>query len=80
MTTHFWAALLIMLSVCYMAAVAKDQGHCKISLGGEIVETPCGIAGENVDQSVDFGLISMSDAAQGVPAGEWVAAATLRSS
>ncbi|WP_367671448.1 fimbrial protein [Serratia symbiotica] len=65
MTTHFWAALLIMLSVCSMAALAKEQGHGKISLGGEIVETPCGIAGENVDQSVDFGLISMRDAAQG---------------
>lgn len=64
MTTHFWAALLIMLSVCSMAALVKEQGHGKISLSGEIVETPCGIDGENVDQSVDFGLISMRGAAQ----------------
>ncbi|CAI0912349.1 Fimbria A protein precursor [Serratia entomophila] len=64
MKTHFWGALLITLSVCSTAA-AKDQGHGKVSLGGEIVETPCGIAGESLDQSVDFGLISISDAAQG---------------
>jgi len=57
--------MLSIISICSMAAIAKDQGHGKISLGGEIVETPGGIAGENVDHSVDFGLISMSDAAQG---------------
>ncbi|CAI1950582.1 fimbrial protein [Serratia ficaria] len=65
MKSRFWGALLVALSVCSTAATAKDQGHGKVSLGGEIVETPCGIASESVDQTVDFGLISMSDAAQG---------------
>jgi type 1 fimbria pilin len=38
----------------------------RLILGGEIVETSCGIAGENINQSVNFGLILilMSVAAQ----------------
>lgn len=63
MTTRIWSALLIAFSVCSAEATAKNQGHGTVSLGGEIVETPCGIAGESLDQSVDFGLISMTDAA-----------------
>lgn len=65
MTIRIWSALLIAFSVCSAEATAKNQGHGTVSLGGEIVETPCGIAGESLDQSVDFGLISMTDAALG---------------
>lgn len=43
---------------------SENQGHGKVSLGGTIVETPCGIASDSLDQTVDFGLISMSDASQ----------------
>jgi hypothetical protein len=55
--------LLIALSICSAEATVKNQGHGTLNLDGEIVETPSGIAGESLDQSVDFGLISMSDAA-----------------
>jgi type 1 fimbria pilin len=63
MTNQFWGVLLVALSVCSAEATAKNQGHGTLNLDGEIVETPCGIASESLDQTVDFGLISMSDAA-----------------
>ncbi|CAI1983983.1 type 1 fimbrial protein [Serratia marcescens] len=62
MTIHWRGALLIALSIGSASATAKTQGHGKVSLGGEIVETPCNIAGDSLDQTVDFGLVSMSDA------------------
>ncbi|TFZ48452.1 type 1 fimbrial protein [Serratia proteamaculans] len=65
MTKRIWGVVLIALSVCSAEATAKNQGHGTLNLGGEIVETPCGIAGESLDQTVDFGLISMTDAALG---------------
>lgn len=64
MTIRLCGLLLIALSVGNAAAAAKNQGHGKVSLGGTIVETPCGIASDSLDQTVDFGLISMSDASQ----------------
>ncbi|MGO2366981.1 MAG: fimbrial protein [Serratia sp. (in: enterobacteria)] len=67
MTNPIWGVLLIALSVCSAEAeaAAKNQGHGTLSLGGEIVETPCGIASESLDQTVDFGLVSMTDASLG---------------
>ncbi|AHG20038.1 fimbrial protein [Chania multitudinisentens RB-25] len=65
MTTRFWGALLVTLSVCGTSAVAKNQGYGRVYLGGEIVETPCGIASDSLDQTIDFGLISIADAAPG---------------
>ena len=64
MTIRLCGLLLIALSVGNAAAAAKNQGHGKVSLGGTIVETPCGIASDSLDQTVDFGLISASDASQ----------------
>ncbi len=64
MTIRLCGLLLIALSVGSTAAAAKNQGHGKVSLGGTIVETPCGIASDSLDQTVDFGLISMTDASQ----------------
>nr|WP_240504934.1 hypothetical protein [Serratia liquefaciens] len=63
MTNRISGVLLIALSLCSAEATAKNQGHGTLNLGGEIVETPCGIASESLDQTVDFGLISMTDAA-----------------
>ncbi|KKZ16527.1 fimbrial protein [Serratia marcescens] len=64
MTIRLCGLLLIALSVGSAAAAVKNQGHGKVSLGGTIVETPCGIASDSLDQTVDFGLISMTDASQ----------------
>ncbi|TQI77778.1 type 1 fimbria pilin [Serratia fonticola] len=66
MTTRFWGALFVTLSMCSATtAVAKNQGAGTLHMGGEIVETPCGIASDSLDQTIDFGLMSMADAAPG---------------
>lgn len=65
MTTRFWGALLVTLSVCSATAAAKGQGSGTVHIGGEIVETPCGIASDSLDQTIDFGLMSMTDATPG---------------
>lgn len=64
MTIRFWGTLLVTLSVC-SAAAAKNQGSGTVHMGGDIVETPCGIASNSLDQTIDFGLMSMADAAPG---------------
>ncbi|NGH42895.1 type 1 fimbrial protein, partial [Escherichia coli] len=51
MTIRLCGLLLIALSVGSAAAAAKNQGHGKVSLGGTIVETPCGIASDSLDQT-----------------------------
>jgi type 1 fimbria pilin len=43
MTNRISGVLLIALSLCSAEATAKNQGHGTLNLGGEIVETPCGI-------------------------------------
>ncbi|WP_337263550.1 MULTISPECIES: fimbrial protein [unclassified Serratia (in: enterobacteria)] len=65
MTTRYWNALLVTLSVCSASATATNQGYGRVHLGGEIVETPCSIASDSLDQTIDFGLMSMVDAAPG---------------
>ncbi|MFZ1871556.1 MAG: fimbrial protein [Chania sp.] len=65
MTIRLWGALFITFSVFSVSAAAKNQGSGKVNLGGEIVETPCGIASDSLDQTIDFGLMSMTDATPG---------------
>lgn len=44
---------------------AKNQGHGLVTMGGEIVETPCGIDNDSLDQTVDFGLSKIKDNQRG---------------
>lgn len=40
--------------------LAKDQGQGVVQFKGTVIDTPCGIAPDSVDQSIDFGQISKS--------------------
>ncbi|MFI8416174.1 fimbrial protein [Serratia sp. NPDC078593] len=40
------------------AAPAVDQGHGKITFTGSIIDAPCSIAPESIDQTVELGQIS----------------------
>lgn len=39
-------------------AHAADQGHGKVTFTGSIIDAPCSIAPESIDQTVDLGQIS----------------------
>ncbi|HAT3516377.1 fimbrial protein [Serratia marcescens] len=39
-------------------AVVKDQGHGKVTFSGSIIDAPCSIAPESIDQTVELGAIS----------------------
>ncbi|EOV8484588.1 fimbrial protein [Klebsiella aerogenes] len=49
---------LIALSSVAMANAATDQGHGKVTFTGSIIDAPCSIAPESIDQTVDLGQIS----------------------
>lgn len=40
------------------AAAPVDQGHGKVTFKGSIIDAPCSITPETVDQTVDFGQVS----------------------
>jgi len=40
------------------SAFAADQGHGKVSFKGAIIDAPCSISPESIDQTVDLGQIS----------------------
>ncbi|WP_321158004.1 fimbrial protein [Providencia stuartii] len=40
------------------AANAADQGHGKVTFKGAIIDAPCSISPDSIDQTVDLGLIS----------------------
>jgi type 1 fimbria pilin len=40
------------------ANAAEDQGHGKINFMGSIIDAPCSIAPESVDQTVDLGAVA----------------------
>ncbi len=40
------------------AANAADQGHGKVTFKGAIIEAPCSIAPESIDQTIELGQIS----------------------
>ncbi|CAI0993411.1 Fimbria A protein precursor [Serratia fonticola] len=51
-------------------AHAADQGHGKVTFTGSIIDAPCSIAPESVDQTVDLGQISnaaLKDSGQSTP-------------
>lgn len=57
----------VAMSICSFGAYAGDQvafpgnqGQGSVSFSGTVVDTPCGISPDSVDQSVNFGQISKS--------------------
>lgn len=42
------------------AAQAADMGHGTVSFTGSIIDAPCSISPENIDQTVDLGQVSNS--------------------
>lgn len=50
-------SLIMALSVSSMAQAA-DQGHGKVTFTGSIIDAPCSINPNSVDQTVDLGQIS----------------------
>ncbi|MDD1135702.1 fimbrial protein [Pseudomonas shahriarae] len=47
------------MSLAHAAAV-QDQGHGKVTFKGSIIDAPCSISSESVDQTVELGQISTS--------------------
>lgn len=39
-------------------AAVKDRGHGKVTFSGSIIDAPCSIAPESIDQTVELGAIS----------------------
>ncbi|PIJ48553.1 fimbria A protein [Erwinia sp. OLTSP20] len=39
-------------------AALKDQGHGKVTFKGSIIDAPCSIAPESIDQTVDMGQVA----------------------
>lgn len=51
-------------------AHAADQGHGKVTFTGSIIDAPCSIAPESIDQTVELGQISnaaLKDSGQSTP-------------
>lgn len=57
------AAVLVFGSVS--VANAADQGHGKVTFTGSIIEAPCSIAPNSIDQTVDLGAIANVTLADG---------------
>ncbi|MEY0164535.1 fimbrial protein [Providencia rettgeri] len=47
------------------SALAVDQGHGKVTFKGEIIDAPCSISADSVDQTVELGQIANSILANG---------------
>lgn len=45
-------------AMCVSAANAADQGHGKVNFTGSIIDAPCSIAPESLDQTVNLGAVS----------------------
>ncbi|MBC3252360.1 fimbrial protein [Serratia fonticola] len=64
-------SLLAAVVVFGMSSLAHaDQGHGKVTFTGSIIDAPCSIAPESIDQTVDLGQISnaaLKDGGQSTP-------------
>lgn len=59
MNTKKIAFIAAMLSGAVMAnANAADQGHGKVTFTGSIIDAPCSISPDSIDQTVSLGQIS----------------------
>lgn len=56
--TIITSSLVAAFGLVSMATHAVEQGHGKVTFKGEIVDAPCSIAPESVDQTVYLGQIS----------------------
>ncbi|MGQ8776650.1 fimbrial protein [Serratia sp. NA_112.1] len=52
------AAVIVFGASSLANAAVKDQGHGTITFTGSIIDAPCSITPESVDQTVDLGQIS----------------------
>lgn len=53
--------ILCLMALSFSAmntANAADQGHGKITFNGSIIESPCSISPESIDQTVELGQVS----------------------
>lgn len=59
--------VLAMVMAFGVSAVANaaDQGHGKVTFSGSIIDAPCSIAPESIDQTVDLGQVSNAALADG---------------
>lgn len=48
-----------------VSAFAADQGHGKVTFKGEIIDAPCSISADSIDQTVELGQIANSILANG---------------
>lgn len=63
-------AAVLAFGVTSVAHAAKDQGHGTVTFKGAIIDAPCSIAPETVDQTVNLGQISnvaLKDGGQSTP-------------
>ncbi|TXE66631.1 fimbrial protein [Serratia nematodiphila] len=71
MSTKMNKALLAAAVVFGMSSLAHaDEGHGKVTFTGSIIDAPCSIAPESVDQTVDLGQVSnaaLKDGGQSTP-------------
>ncbi|MFV9068879.1 fimbrial protein [Serratia fonticola] len=51
-------ALFVGATLMAGSAFAADQGHGKINFKGSIIDAPCSISPDSIDQTVDLGQIS----------------------
>lgn len=56
--TSIAAVMLFALSAGVQAAGNPDQGHGTVNFLGSIIDAPCSIVPENLDQTVDLGQVS----------------------
>ena len=52
------AAVIAFGATSFAHAAVKDQGHGKVNFIGSIIDAPCSIAPESIDQTVDLGQVS----------------------
>lgn len=53
------------MSASVFAAAPSNQGHGKVTFKGEIIDAPCSISSDSIDQTVDLGQIANSVLANG---------------
>lgn len=52
------ALLAMAVALCVSSAAQADEGHGKITFTGAIIDSPCSIKPESLDQTVELGQIS----------------------
>lgn len=58
-------AVIAVGSMSLAQAAVKDQGHGKVTFKGSIIDAPCSISADTIDQTVELGMISNKTLAGG---------------